>query len=1155
MNNYNVKTTTRTAAPRSKRLKELGVHSGTTSGGSVIPSGGGGQPADTGDGHTHTNLEALEAIRIDELFYLWLSQKLEGEDESKLEKVKAGFADLAEKANTAIDAEKWSGKLFKDYLDQPVRKKDMVEFLEVVAKNFKTPGFSSGVKGSGAAITEDGAVEGDSVIARKSFQSLGPAIFNENLSSEEFVSGFLNGKGWAVFRKEILNALGVKETKYTAEFDELIIRGAMRVFSLVVSQMLGENDNRVFTAMLEVDHYDPDSGKVFLKTQDGKLYNPFRKDDYIMVQQYNGMPSQENGNYVTKHYELVVTDAGMGSAEDGENRLDWVTFKNFISSGGATAEELIAAGDTFVRVDNASDPDRKGIIQMMTVGPDTPYIDIIHGLKTDPDNALKGRLGNLKGIQHHLFGWLQGFGELLQNLYAVGDFRLRRTGESLDSKIEMLKGVFATAYQRMTYDLTEEDNYLKNATFTESLDGWSSTNDFQLLSQNGEALLLNGELSTTVGKTARVEEYDGRRMLHLKNSYILQANADIRKPGTHKEYLKSSDGLLEDGYREVQDTLYLTIKFLAKTSGTLTVGLQGASAAAGALPFVQAAITSSYDWQTFQWSGTWDGIGDFILQYTGDMYVAVLSLTDRPIDEFKKSVSTSIEQTDSNIKLLGTNVDNINGTVTQLGIDLDAAQGDISIYAKKVDNLEGSVSDLGIRLDAAEDSIEIYATKIDNVSKTVTQLGIDLDAAQGDIVLYAQRITDLEGATVDNTSEISELKVTVSGISSTVVSVQGDLDDAKSVAAAASAAALERANEAYDEADSAWWAAYNAQSSADAAYNKAVANATAIEQNADSISAIAGLFDEDGHLLEGSGWVTTTSWAGLYSMVTDLEGEIAAKAEMSTSVQYDPDTGLVTSNIRLSADNISLEGITTINDSFSVDYDGTTRIAGFVVSGNGLTNRNPDGSFTNDAYVIFRNDAHRCFAGIGGNVAASSTGLRAVARFENCDTSDQWSLGTNYAAVVSAQGARDNVALAIDGGSIYGFAMKTTVVSPSATSKYLTRTDFNVVCLNSSDCTVTLPTMYPYDDGHVVRIKKLGDGKVKVKMTYCYTWQSLGVTRSSVPVLVYNRGATITGTSNTLDIESTGESCEFVWCRDVNYTVNGTQYYGTWIQYKLPRDW
>ncbi len=1049
---------------------------------------------------------------------------------------------------------------------------------KVVSKNgFRTRNYVGGVTGAGAAITDDGEVEGDTVTARRKFLSAGTAEFWDNLSSQEFISGFLGGKGWGIVKKEILNALGITETKYSAEFDEVVVRGVLRVFSFVVSQMLGENDNRIFTGMLEVDHYDPGSGKVFLKTQDGKLYNPFRKDDYIMVQQYNGMPSQDNGHYVTKHYELVVTDAGMGSTEDGEKRLDWVTFKNFTSSNGAAAAELIAAGDTFVRVDNASDPDRKGIIQLMTVGSDTPYLDIIHGLKTDPDNSLKGRLGNLKGIKHHLFGWLQGFGELLQNLYAVGDFRLRRTGESLDSKIEMLKGVFSTAYQRMSYDLTEEDNYLKNASFTESLDGWSSQNDFKLLSQNGEPLLVNGELVTTVGKMAKVEEYDGRRMLRLRNSYIRQSNADIRKPGTHKEYLKSSDGLLSDGSVDVQDTLYLTIKLLAKSSGTLTIGMQGASSAAGALPFVQASVTSSYDWQTFQWSGTWDGVGDFLLSYTGDMYVALLSLTDKPIDEFRRSVSTAIEQTDSNIKLLGTNVDNLKGTVTNLGIELDAAEEQITIYAKKVDNLEGSVSDLGIRLDAAEDSIEIYATKIDNVSKTVTQLGLDLDAAEGNISIYAKKVDNLEGSVsdlgirldavagdidiwsgviTDNSTEISQLKVSVDSISATVTSVQGDLDTAKSVAAAASAAALERANEAYDEADSAWWAAYNAQSSADAAYNKAVANATAIEQNADSISAIAGLFDEYGHLLEGSGWVTTTSWAGLYSMVTDLEGEIAAKAEMRTSVQYDPDTGLVTSNIRLSADNISLEGITTINDSFSVGVDGTTRIAGFVVSGNGLTNRNVNGDYATDAYITFLNIDSGTRASIGGHVTPYYA-PGAVAWFENHNPAiESLSLVDNYALIVSAQGAYNNVAIDIRGGAIRGFAMKNTIIGANATSKVLTRDDYNVVCLNTNDCTLTLPTMYAYDDGHVVRIKKLGDGKVNIKMSGCYTCppMSEGTSRYSTPVLIYNRGDSITG-SNTLAIGSIGESCEFVWCRNINYTISGTQYYGAWIQYKLPRDW
>ena len=83
---------------------------------------------------------------------------------------------------------------------------------------------------------------------------------------------------------------------------------------------------------------------------------------------------------------------------------------------------------------------------------------------------------------------------------------------------------------------------------------------------------------------------------------------------------------------------------------------------------------------------------------------------------------------------------------------------------------------------------------------------------------------------------------------------------------------------------------------------------------------------------------------------------------------------------------------------------GNSKIAGFSVSGNGLTNT----PFNNDAYVIFRNDAHKCFAGIGGNVLPTSSGLRAVARFENEDTSDWWGLKRNIAALFSAKNGRYN---------------------------------------------------------------------------------------------------------------------------------------------------
>ena len=97
---------------------------------------------------------------------------------------------------------------------------------------------------------------------------------------------------------------------------------------------------------------------------------------------------------------------------------------------------------------------------------------------------------------------------------------------------------------------------------------------------------------------------------------------------------------------------------------------------------------------------------------------------------------------------------------------------------------------------------------------------------------------------------------------------------------------------------------------------------------------------------------------------------------------------------------------------------GNSKIAGFSVSGNGLTNT----PFNNDAYVIFRNDAHKCFAGIGGNVLPTSSGLRAVARFENEDTSDWWGLGRNVAMSLSAKNGTYNHAFLGDGnGTLNGW--------------------------------------------------------------------------------------------------------------------------------------
>ncbi len=937
---------------------------------------------------------------------------------------------------------------------------------------------------SGAKIDADGNAEFGSLVTRlkailAELQVNGNAEFRGNLSSEEFVSGFLTGKGWAITKKEVLNALGIPETKYTAEIDNMIVRGTLRVYEMIISQLLGENDNRVFTGMMEVDHYDAATGRVYLDTQDGKMYNPFRKDDYIMVQRYNGMPTEENNYYITKHYELLITAAGCGNLDDGEERLDWVEFKNFVSADSLDAADVITKGDTFVRVDNASDPDRKGLIQVITVGSNTPYLDVVYGMKTDPDNSLKGRLGNLQGIYHRLFGWLQGFGAYLANLYAVGDFRLRQTGENLDSQVTMTKNLFATQYKNLRYEMTEEDNYLYNAAFDETMDGWTTDDEGTVITSNDEALLMNGNIYISDGKIACIEQVDGRNVLHLKDSCVRQANSLIKKPGTHKEYIAPEEGDTDNTgeYKEVKDTLYLSLRFLAQTGGTLTIGMDGSTPDIGSLPAPGVEeITSSLEWQEYQASGTWDGTGDFVLEYTGEMYVSVLSLTDKPLEEYKKETSTRIEQTSEYIRMT----------------------------AERVTNNEAAISELKITATSITEAVGKAATK-EELEKNKETLSKSID------------------------DSLTEAKTYTDGVGT------GIRDD-------------------YDS------------------------TVTMVKTSAKGWGVASAAFNADGTIKESAGAVITSKFAGLYAKAVENDTTIQKKSEMKVYVQKDGD-GYI-SNADIKADRIHLEGLVTANENFQIDtkgnmtakngtftgtvnatdgtFTGTVnatsgKIAGFKISGEGLTNE----GFNNDAYIVYRNDTANTYAGIGGNILPASSGARAVARFENREANNTAAGGTNYAMLLKTKGGHDNVAIDIDGGSISGFAMKNTLVNKTT---QLGRDDYNVLTINTSDITLTLPTMMTYDDGHVIRIKRMGSGGVKIGLAYCNTWDMDATSKTylterwSMPVLVHDRCALMIP-GNTLEINAVCDAMELVWCRDLSYTVNGTKYYGAWVQYILPRDW
>lgn len=226
------------------------------------------------------------------------------------------------------------------------------------------------------------------------------------------------------------------------------------------------------------------------------------------------------------------------------------------------------------------------------------------------------------------------------------------------------------------------------------------------------------------------------------------------------------------------------------------------------------------------------------------------------------------------------------------------------------------------------------------------------------------------------------------------------------------------------------------------------------------------------------------------------------------------------------------------------------KIAGFTISGNGLTN---DSNFNNDAYIILRNDNAGAFAGIGGNLLPASSGLRAVARFEN-ENKSRWfeysNLGQNIAMLLSAKNADRNVALQILGGCIKGFALNTKIIT---TKTYTISRDENVVSYisdsseNGDWVEFTLPDMQWYDEGHFVMLSReaVGDYSFKVKPGYCYDKSG-----KRYETYIYNKGRRYTRSGFDTDFFSAYGSCILVYCpRWQVVSKNAVLNKGIWLAY------
>lgn len=218
------------------------------------------------------------------------------------------------------------------------------------------------------------------------------------------------------------------------------------------------------------------------------------------------------------------------------------------------------------------------------------------------------------------------------------------------------------------------------------------------------------------------------------------------------------------------------------------------------------------------------------------------------------------------------------------------------------------------------------------------------------------------------------------------------------------------------------------------------------------------------------------------------------------------------------------------------------QIAGMKIKGLALTNED----LNNDAYIILQNNKRNTFAGIGGNVASVSTGLRAVAMFSNGEKRSMYN--QNFAMVVGASGAGTNIAIDITGGFISGLRIRTEYLTAGGgninTPKKIPKGVNSVILAGAGY--YEFPAMEQNDDGYVIFVKNDYDGSVNIGAA-----QGVTVDGSSKNTFIlYNQGSM----STNLTIESRGDAMVFVYHRDVS-RPNISSESGCWVQYKCPRDW
>lgn len=429
-------------------------------------------------------------------------------------------------------------------------------------------------------------------------------LFSDYIQSMNFSSGAL-GEGFVI-------KVDSKTGKSYIEVDELFVRIKAMFSELEIKKLSYAGGNYMFTAAGmkcgKVEEHE-DFWRCYLLVDDGEtaIENPFKEGDQVRFQDFNIKPGVYE-NVSNRYYWRLCVGVG-------EDYID--LSKTDCDANSDTPQE----GDSLVQLGNRTDKKRQNAITLSVYGDDAPSIHQYAGIDS---YSMAGKEVTVISPQGNKF---------------MGDFILK-TGINIMTQFKILEDLIYSEISKVLDEIQAEDNYLYNSAFASNTNGWEAKNDIHFFTVNGKFLLVNGKFYSRKDAMAAIIRDEDRNVLRILSSGIKQSNADLANKPTYEE-------------GEEPRKFFISFKYKVITAGTLTIGFPGQS-----LHFTEQ-LEPGEEYTIKEYSGTWDGTGDFELKFTGDIYIHSLALTDNAYEDMITKFETQLSQTNEKIEAVAERTSNL----------------------------------------------------------------------------------------------------------------------------------------------------------------------------------------------------------------------------------------------------------------------------------------------------------------------------------------------------------------------------------------------------------------------------------------------------------------------------------------------------------------